>query len=194
MSDLGELLTRIRACRICADELPRGPRPVVVANEAARVLIAGQAPGRRVHDTGIPWNDPSGDRLRTWLGVTREQFYEERDFALIPMGFCYPGRTAAGDAPPRPECAPAWQQELLSALPGIRLTLAVGRYSQAYHLGARARTSVTETVRAWREYGEVIPLPHPSPRNIAWFGRNPWFEAEVVPDVRERVHRIVGLV
>jgi uracil-DNA glycosylase len=187
--DFDALLTRIRACRICADQLPLGPRPVLQAAPSASLLIVGQAPGRRVHDTGVPFNDPSGDRLRDWLGLDRASFYDASTVALVPMGFCYPGRTGAGDAPPRPECAPAWRSELLSRLGHVRLTVAAGRYAHAYHLPQRG--SVTEVVRSWRHSGDVVPIPHPSPRNTGWLRRNPWFEAEVVPYLRDRVRRVL---
>ncbi|MBI5094175.1 MAG: uracil-DNA glycosylase family protein [Candidatus Hydrogenedentes bacterium] len=185
------LLSEVRACRLCAAELPLGPRPVLRARVTARVLIVGQAPGTRAHETGIPWNDPSGDRLRQWLDLDREQFYDESRVAIIPMGLCYPGRDAkGGDLPPRPECAPLWHAKLRALLPNIRLTLLVGQYAQRYYLGTRRGRSVTDTVRAWREYlPEYIPLPHPSFRNLTWLKRNPWFEAEVVPELRERVKK-----
>ncbi len=160
------------------------------AATSARLLIAGQAPGRRVHATGVPFNDPSGDRLREWLALDRATFYDPSLVALIPMGLCYPGTTAAGDAPPRPECAPAWRGELLMHLRHVRLTVAAGRYAHAYHL--QRRGSVTEVVRAWRQTGDVIPIPHPSPRNTGWLRRNPWFEAEVVPDLRARVRALLA--
>lgn len=179
------LLKRIRGCRVCEPSLPEGPRPVVQASESAKLLIVGQAPGRRVHQTGLPFNDPSGDRLRGWLGIDRDVFYDAERIAIVPMGFCYPGTTRAGDAAPRPECAPLWRPLLLPRLTRIGLTVAVGRYAIAWHLGARGR--VVDTVSRWREYGDVIPVPHPSPRNIAWFKRNPWFETDLVPELRARV-------
>lgn len=179
------LLGRIRECRVCEAWLPDGPRPVVQADPAARLLIVGQAPGRRVHATGRPFNDPSGDRLRTWLGIDGGVFYDAERVAIVPMGFCFPGSGRAGDAPPRPECAPLWRPQLLPRLTNIRLTVAVGRYAVAWHLGERGR--LVDTVARWRDFGDVIPVPHPSPRNIAWFRRNPWFEAELLPDLRTRV-------
>lgn len=186
------LLREVRGCTLCAKHLPLGPRPVVQADPAARILIAGQAPGRRVHETGIPFNDPSGDRLRQWMGLGREAFYDPRLVALLPMGFCYPGAGAGGDLPPRPECAPAWRERLLGHLKLIELTLVIGAYAQAWHLGGKAR-NVTETVRAWREeWPRVVPLPHPSPRNIRWFAANPWFERRVLPALRRRVAEVVG--
>ena len=153
----------------------------------ARILIAGQAPGRRVHESGVPFDDPSGERLRDWLGIDRDTFYDERRIAILPMGFCYPGTGKSGDLPPRPECAPAWRTALLELLTGVRLTLVIGQYAQAWHL-PDARRNLTETVRAWREYDPgVIPLPHPSPRNNIWLKKNPWFGEELLPKLRERV-------
>ncbi len=190
---LQELLEEVRACRLCEAQLPLGPRPVLRADARARVLIVGQAPGTRVHATGIPWNDPSGDRLRAWLDVDRDTFYDERHFAIIPAGLCYPGRGRSGDLPPRPECAPRWHPRLRALLPNIRLTLLVGQYAQAYYLGARRKTTLTETVHAWREYApEFIPLPHPSPRNTHWLQVNRWFERDVVPEMRRRVQLLLS--
>jgi uracil-DNA glycosylase len=185
---LRKLLEEVRACRVCEAHLPLGPRPVLRADTRARVLIVGQAPGTRVHATGIPWNDPSGDRLRAWLDVDRDTFYDEQRFAIIPAGLCYPGRGRSGDLPPRPECAPLWHPKLRALLPHIELTLLVGQYAQAYYLGARRKTTLTETVHSWREYApEFIPLPHPSPRNTHWLQVNRWFERDVVPGLRRRV-------
>lgn len=186
------LLAEVRACRLCAPHLPLGPRPVLRAGTTARLLIVGQAPGTRVHETGIPWNDPSGDRLREWLAVDRETFYDEARIAIVPAGFCYPGRKGSGDAPPRPECAPRWHPPLLAALPAIELILLVGRYAQAFYLGSRRKRTLAETVAAWPEYApRYLPLPHPSPRNRLWLRRNAWFEAEVVPRLRDRVARLL---
>jgi uracil-DNA glycosylase len=182
------LLLQVRACRLCEPHLPLGARPVLRADPRARVLIVGQAPGTRVHATGIPWNDPSGDRLRDWLRVDREAFYDERRFAIIPAGLCYPGHGRSGDRPPRPECAPLWHPRLRALLPAIELTLLLGRYAQAYYLGARRQPTLTATVRAWRGYlPEFLPLPHPSPRNTHWLQVNPWFAREVLPELRARV-------
>jgi len=187
---LDELLVEVRACRACESVLPFEPRPILRANTSARLLIVGQAPGTRVHETGIPWNDPSGDRLRSWLGMGREFFYNECHIAIIPMGFCYPGRGKSGDLPPRPECAELWWQRLLDCLPNVELTLAIGRYAQQYHLPDADR-SVTGTVRRWREFlPAVLPMPHPSPRNQLWLRRNPWFEAELVPALQRRIHEL----
>lgn len=186
------LLDEVRACTRCAASLPLGPRPVVQADPAARLLIVGQAPGRRVHETGIPFNDPSGERLRDWLGLSREIFYDARRVALVPMGFCYPGTGRSGDLPPRPECAATWRARLLAGLPGIRLTLIIGQYAQAWHL-PESRESLTARVAAWREFWpERVPLPHPSPRNNLWLKRNPWFEAELLPVLRQRVAALLA--
>lgn len=183
---LQELLAEVRACRICEAQLPLGPRPVVQADAGARILIVGQAPGLRVHETGIPFNDPSGERLRDWLGMTPEEFYDPRQVAILPMGFCYPGRGRSGDNPPRPECAPAWRQRLLEQLPNIELTVLAGRYAQEWHLGKAV--NLTERVRNWRDvWPEYVPIPHPSPRNNLWLRRNPWFEQELVPCLQQRV-------
>ncbi len=185
---LQALLAEVRACRLCEAQLPLGPRPVLRAAATARLLIVGQAPGTRVHETGIPWNDPSGDRLRAWLAVDRATFYDESRIAIIPTGLCYPGKANGGDAPPRPECAPRWHPRLLERLPAIELVLLVGQYAQAYYLGPRRKATLAETVRAYPDYGRrFLPLPHPSPRNKLWLRRNAWFEAEVVPMLRRRV-------
>jgi uracil-DNA glycosylase len=191
---LDALLAEIRACRICAAHLPLGPRPVLRASATARLLIVGQAPGTKVHETGIPWNDPSGDRLRQRLALDRDAFYDESRIAIIPAGFCYPGRfERGGDRPPRPECAPAWHDRLRALLPRIELTLLVGQYAQALYLGDRRRESLTETVRHWRDYlPAYLPTPHPSWRSVVWLKRNPWFEAEVVPELRRRVAALAG--
>lgn len=186
---LDPLLTSIRECRICADHLPLGPRPVVQALGSARLLIIGQAPGTRVHETGIPWNDASGDRLRDWLQVDRETFYDPSRIAIVPMGFCYPGvDPRGGDKPPRPECAAEWHARLLPYLASVELTLLVGGYAQKFYLGRRGQRTLTETVRRWRDYApKFLPLPHPSWRNTGWLKKNPWFEAELVPILRDRV-------
>lgn len=189
--NLDTLLAEIRACRICEAHLPHGVRPIIRASGTARIMIAAQAPGIRVHETGLSFNDPSGDRLRTWLGLDRDTFYDEDRVAIIGMGFCFPGYTASGaDKPPRPECAPAWQDRLANALPDFHLKLVVGTYAIAWHLGERAKSSMTETVKAWRDYApRLVPLPHPSWRNNAWLKKNPWFEEELLPDLRARVRQ-----
>ncbi|MCG8594740.1 MAG: uracil-DNA glycosylase family protein [Kiloniellales bacterium] len=190
---LSALLAEVRACRLCAAELPLGPRPVLRAHPAARLLIVGQAPGTKVHESGIPWNDNSGRRLRDWLQTDRGTFYDERRVAIVPMGFCYPGREErGGDKPPRPECAPAWHPRLQAALPKVELTLLVGLYAQARYLGERRKANLTETVRAWPDYlPAYLPLPHPSWRNTAWLKRNPWFETELLPALRARVRALI---
>ncbi|MDX1709521.1 MAG: uracil-DNA glycosylase family protein [Rhodovibrionaceae bacterium] len=191
---LEEIVAKARACRLCEAHLPLGPRPVLRAGDSARLLIVGQAPGTKVHATGIPWNDPSGERLRDWLRTPPEIFYDESRIAIVPMGFCYPGRDPrGGDLPPRPECAPAWHPPLRRALRDIRLTLLVGSYAQAYYLGRARKRTMTETVRNFRDYlPDFLPLPHPSWRNTAWLKRNPWFEAELLPVLRERVGGLLG--
>ncbi|HNR35238.1 MAG TPA: uracil-DNA glycosylase family protein [Candidatus Hydrogenedentes bacterium] len=183
-----------RACRLCAGILPREPRPIFRACVSSRLLIVGQAPGLRVHETGIPWNDPSGDRLRAWMDVDRDVFYDESRIAIIPVGLCYPGRNPrGGDLPPRPECAPLWHPRLIEHLPRIQLTLLVGGYAHAYYLGLRRSRSVTETVRAWRNYlPRFFPLPHPSFRNNQWLKANPWFEAETIPSLRQSLHSLLA--
>lgn len=192
MESFAALLERIRACTLCAEHLPHEPRPVVRAAASARILIAGQAPGRRVHTSGVPFDDPSGDRLRDWMGVTREEFYDLSRIAFVPMGFCYPGTGAGGDLPPRPECAPAWRAALLARLRRVELTLVIGSYAHAYHLGVR-RSSVAHTVQSWRAHAPtLLPLPHPSPRNVLWLRRHPWFEAELVPVLRARVRDVLS--
>ena len=192
---LEKLLRQVRACDLCAADLPLGPRPVVRASATARLLIIGQAPGTRVHASGIPWDDPSGDRLRQWLGWDKERFYDESLTAIMPMGFCYPGKGKSGDLPPRPECAPQWHEPLLGLMPNIELVLLIGQYAQRRYLdvegSVRAKATLTETVRAFREYGpRYLPLPHPSPRNQLWLKKNPWFDAEVLPALRERVRAL----
>lgn len=183
----------MRACRVCAAYLPLGPRPVVQAGSAARILIVGQAPGAKVHASGIPWSDKSGERLRAWMEIEASDFYDPSKVAIMPMGFCYPGRAASGDLPPRRECAPLWHDRLLAQMPHIELTLLVGAYAQSHFLKRAGHASVTATMRDWRTLAPgIIPLPHPSPRNVAWFMVNPWFEGEVLPNLRRRVRRLMG--
>ncbi len=190
---LAELLARVQACIVCAAHLPHPPRPILRVSPAARLLIVGQAPGRRVHETGIPWNDASGDLLRQWMGLTREVFYDASRIAIVPTGLCYPGTVNGSDLPPRPECAPLWHPPLRAAMPGIRLTLLIGAYAQAYYLGARRARTLADTVRNWRDCAPgFLPLPHPSPRNRGWLKRNPWFESEVLPLLRERVGTLLA--
>jgi len=191
--NLDALLEEIRACRACASFLPHAPRPVLRASASARLCIAGQAPGTRVHASGTPFDDRSGAVLRGWLGLTPEQFYDERQVAIIPMGFCFPGNDAkGGDLPPRPECAPLWRERMFAALPNLKLTLLIGQYAQRWHLKERCAKTLTQTVARWRDYGPaLIPLPHPSWRNLGWLKANPWFEIEVVPALRARVAEVL---
>lgn len=190
---LRSLLAAVRDCRVCEAQLPLGPRPVLRAAETARILLVGQAPGVRVHMTGIPWNDPSGERLRRWMEVDKDVFYDESRIAIIPMGYCYPGRGKGGDMPPRRECAELWLDRLLAKLPRIELTLLIGGHAQRHYLGHRRKSSLTETTKAWREYApRYIPLPHPSPRNTPWFLRNSWFEEQLLPELRVRVGALLA--
>ena len=184
---LERLLAEIRACRLCAEHLE--PRPVLRVSHSARILIAGQAPGLRVHRSGVPFSDPSGERLRHWMGIDADVFYDERRVAIIPMGFCFPGYSAAGaDKPPRRECAKTWRHSLMEELSGFALTLVIGSYAQAWHLGRRRKQSLGETVRAFNDYApDIIPLPHPSWRNNAWLKKNPWFECDLLPYLRASV-------
>lgn len=205
--DLAALEAAIRACRLCRDRpagrraLPHEPRPVLRVSPTATLCVAGQAPGTRVHDSGVPFTDRSGERLRDWMGIDAAAFYDQRRVAVVPMGFCFPGQDGKGaDLPPRTECASLWHARLFAALPNLRLILAVGRYAHAFHLGALQRGSLTDTVAAWREIGEataaggrrVIPLPHPSWRNNAWIGKNAWFGEELLPALRTAVARLLG--
>jgi uracil-DNA glycosylase len=191
---LEALLEDIAACRACAPDLPHTPRPVTRVSSATRILIAGQAPGRIVHETGLPFNDPSGDRLRQWMGIDRDTFYGRSEIGVAAMAFCFPGTNPkGGDYPPPPRCAALWRTRLLGALPNVELTLLVGSYAQNWALAGRTGKTMTETIERWREFGpNVLPLPHPSWRNTAWLKRNPWFEAEVTPFLRERVADILG--
>mgnify|MGYP000450369844 FL=1 len=193
MATFSDLVKEVSACRLCEAHLPLGPRPVFQVNPKARILIAGQAPGKKVHLSGVPFDDASGDRLRNWLGITREVFYDAEKIAILPMGFCFPGTGKSGDLPPRSECAPAWRDQLLAYLPNIEVTLLVGAYAQNYHLQVKSRT-LTETVKAWQSYWpSILPLPHPSPRNNIWLSRNPWFEEEIIPVLRQHVSDVLNL-
>jgi uracil-DNA glycosylase len=188
LTPLDALLREVRACRLCEAHLPLGPRPVLQAGAGARVLVIGQAPGAKVHASGVPWQDRSGERLRAWMGVDEATFYDAQRIALIPMGLCYPGKAASGDLPPRPECAPLWLARLRAQLPAVRLTLLVGQYAQRHVLAAAMGGSVSAAVRHWRRYGPaLLPLPHPSPRNVAWFKANPWFDTTLLPELKQRV-------
>jgi uracil-DNA glycosylase len=189
---LDSLLKAVRGCRACEAHLPLGPRPVLRAGKTARILVVGQAPGVRVHTTGIPWGDPSGERLRAWMGVDTDVFYDESRIAIIPMGYCYPGRGNDGDMPPRRECASLWLDHLLAKLPQIELTLLIGQYAQRHFLASRRKPSLAETAKAWREYApQYIPLPHPSPRNQPWFKRHAWFEEQLVPMLQSRIKTLL---
>ncbi|GHA66781.1 uracil-DNA glycosylase family protein [Pontibacter akesuensis] len=192
MEALESLLEQVRACRLCEEHLPLGPRPVLAASPSARLLIVGQAPGTKVHASGIPWNDQSGKRLRHWLGLEPEVFYDASKVAIIPIGFCYPGKGKSGDLPPRRECTQHWHQRLLAQLPNIQLTLLIGKYAQDYFLGNQAKATLTETVTNWHQYlPQYMPMPHPSPLNQFWLRRHPWFEADAVPYVRQLVQQIL---
>ena len=190
---LETLLTAVRDCRACEAHLPLGPRPVLRASATARILVVGQAPGVRVHTTGIPWGDPSGERLRAWMGVDKDVFYDDSLIAIIPMGYCYPGRGKHGDLAPRSECAELWLGRLLAKLPRLELTLLIGHYAQRHFLGGRRKLSLAETTKAWQDYSPAyIPLPHPSPRNQPWFKRHPWFERQLIPVLRARISALVA--
>jgi len=187
-----KLLSDIRDCEVCAGHLPLGPRPIVAAHQDARIIIIGQAPGTKVHETGVPWDDPSGRQLRKWLGVSDEVFYNESKIALVPMGFCYPGKGKGGDLPPRPECAPLWHQKLWDSMPNLELIILIGTYAQKYYLKEQMEKNLTETVRSYRNYlPKYFPLPHPSPRNRFWLTKNPWFEDEVLGDLDDLVNKLV---
>ena len=187
------LVEEVRACTACIAQLPSGPRPVLQVHPAARILIAGQAPGRKVHESGVPFDDASGERLRAWMGVTRDVFYDSTQIAILPMGFCYPGTGRSGDLPPRSECAPLWRQRLLDQMQQIELTLVIGDYAQRWHLPDAESKNVTDTVAAWRtQWPAVLPMPHPSPRNNIWLNINPWFVAEVIPALQSRVAALLS--
>jgi len=196
MTEFESLLNEVKACTICEPHLPQGVRPVFQMHPDARILIAGQAPGRKVHESGVPFDDASGNRLREWLGVSREVFYDPSLIAILPMGFCYPGSFTkgtgkSGDLPPRPECEPAWRERLLAHLPNLKLTIVLGKYAQASHFG-KSNKSLTELVKSWRDvWPHAIPLPHPSPRNNIWLHKNAWFEAELLPPLKAKVSEIL---
>ncbi|EIO4060434.1 uracil-DNA glycosylase family protein [Vibrio vulnificus] len=190
---LEPLLTQIRACQVCASALPLGANPVVQAHSEAKILIIGQAPGTKVHHTSIPWNDASGNRLRAWLDIEKQTFYDPKQIAIMPMGFCYPGQGQSGDLPPRKECAPLWHEALLKHLPNIELTLLIGQYAQNRYLSNKPKT-LTETVQNWQAWlPDYLPLPHPSPRNTLWLRKNPWFEEQTMPYLRQQVHQRLSL-
>lgn len=186
-NSLNTLYARIRSCRLCESRLPKGPRPVLQVGAMARILIAGQAPGVRVHESGVPFDDPSGDRLRHWMGINEQVFYDPNRIAILPMGFCYPGTGASGDLPPIPLCAETWRDALLDQLKDVRLTLVIGQYAQRWHL-PDAKKNLTDTTRRWKQFGpSLLPLPHPSPRDNRWLKKNPWFESEVIPTLKRKV-------
>jgi uracil-DNA glycosylase len=192
MTEFTALLAKVQSCTLCEKQLQHGVRPVLQIHPKAKILIAGQAPGAKVHATGIPFNDPSGVRLREWMGVSEKVFYNPAQIAILPMGFCYPGKGPSGDLPPRPECAATWRSDLLEQLPQIKMTLLVGQYAQAYHLNQQ-KISVTETVKAWRSHWpKIVPLPHPSPRNNIWLSRNPWFESELLPILKQQIAQVLN--
>ena len=193
MKSVEKLMVEIRKCRECESDLPLGPRPILAAGKNSKILIIGQAPGIRVHESGVAWNDPSGNRLRQWMGIESHAFYDPNVVAIVPMGFCYPGTGNSGDLPPRPECAKLWHEQLISLLKNVEFTLVIGTYAQAFCLGDRRRQNLTKTVQAWREFTpDYLPLPHPSPRNNRWLKKNPWFEEDVLPYLKAQVMKILG--
>ncbi|HAH38626.1 MAG TPA: IclR family transcriptional regulator [Algoriphagus sp.] len=192
MENLNSILREVRNCKLCEAHLPLGANPVLSINSQSKILIIGQAPGTKVHATGIPWNDPSGDELRRWLDVDKNAFYDPEIFGIMPMGFCYPGRGRGGDLPPRKECAPTWHSMLSSQMPNLKLILLIGAFAQSYYLGERRKNNLTETVKNFKEYlPNYFPLVHPSPRNRLWMRKNPWFETEVLPELRDRVLTLI---
>ncbi len=190
---LKNLLSEIKDCRLCEEHLSFGPRPVVQADSKAKILVAGQAPGRKVHESGVPFDDASGERLRDWMGIDRKIFYDASKVAIVPMGFCFPGTGKSGDLPPRPECADAWHEKLFSNLSKIELTLVIGKYAQDYHLGVDQKNNLTETVKSWKEFWKkgLLPLPHPSPRNNIWLRKNAWFEKDILPTLKSKVQKLI---
>jgi uracil-DNA glycosylase len=191
MADLTQLLAQVRACTLCEQHLPSGPRPILQMAASAKILIAGQAPGRKVHESGVPFDDASGDRLREWLGLSSEQFYDEKKVAILPMGFCFPGTGKSGDLPPRKECATTWRQALIEHLPHLEFTVLIGHYAQQYYFEDK-KTTVTQRVKDWRtKWPSVVSLPHPSPRNNIWLAKNAWFAEEVLPELKLQVKEIL---
>lgn len=195
MIDMNEMLEQIKACQVCLPSLAHGVRPVMAASQASRIVIIGQAPGSKVHASGVPWDDASGRLLRDWLGIDAETFYDPTQVAIVPMGFCYPGKGKSGDLPPRPECAPLWHPQLLQQMNNVRLTLLIGQYAQRYYLGKTAERNLTETVRNFGAYQpRYFPLPHPSPRNRFWLAKNPWFQSDALPVLKRVVQEILTAV
>jgi uracil-DNA glycosylase len=191
---MNKLLQQIRNCKECEQHLKDGVNPIIAATSKSRLVIIGQAPGRIVHNTGIPWNDKSGDNLRNWLGIDKQTFYDADKIALMPMGFCYPGTGKTGDLPPRPECAPLWHNRLLAQIPDVQLVLLIGQYAQNYYLGAQSKNTLTETVHHFKTYlPKYFTLPHPSPRNNIWQAKNEWFGQEVLPELKTQVHHILNI-
>jgi len=192
-SDLSSVLSTVRACTLCSD-LALGPKPIVQIHPDAKILIAGQAPGRKTHHKGIPFDDPSGERLRTWMGIDRDTFYDESAIAILPMAFCYPGTGKSGDLPPPIQCAEQWRAQLLSLLPNIELTLVIGQYALDWHLGSKQQRTLTETVSNWQDHWpSILPMPHPSPRNNRWLKNNPWFSSEVLPTLKKHVTSLLSI-
>lgn len=192
MSEFSQLINDVQSCTLCRPHLPHGVRPIIQINPNAKILIAGQAPGKKVHQSGIPFDDASGERLRAWMGLSNEKFYNAEDISILPMGFCYPGKGKSGDLAPRPECAQAWREKLLLQLPHRQLTLAIGQYAQTYHLPSSKKT-LTHNVKSWKEtWPALVPLPHPSPRNNIWLKKNPWFEDELIPELQKKIAHILG--
>jgi len=191
-SALQSIANDVSQCTLCEAHLPLGPRPVIQVGASSKILIAGQAPGIRVHQSGIPFNDPSGDRLRQWMGINKDVFYDSENVSILPMGFCYPGSGKSGDLPPRVECADKWRKQLIDSLPNIELVLVIGAYAQKWHMPELKKQSLTKTVMQWDEYWpSILPMPHPSPRNNIWLKKNPWFENNVVPTLQERIKNLV---
>ena len=186
------IVSDVKKCTLCEKDLPLGARPVIQVSQKAKILIAGQAPGIRVHESGIPFNDPSGDRLREWMGVDKDTFYDKSKIAILPMGFCYPGTGKSGDLPPRPECAEKWRDTLLESMPKIELTLVIGAYAQQWHMKIVKKKTLTDTVKAWQSYWPVLlPLPHPSPRNNIWLKKNPWFGEQIISELQRRIDILI---
>ena len=192
INTIAALKKNIKACTLCVDYLPYAPKPIFSFSKKSKILVVGQAPGIKVHESGIPWNDASGDRLREWMQVSKEQFYDTNYFSIVPMGLCYPGKGKSGDLPPRMECAEKWMQPILGKIPQIKLTLLIGQYSQQWFLNGTKKNTLTKTVKSWKEYQpKYFVLPHPSPRNNIWLKKNPWFEKQLVPRLKKKVEELI---